>query len=109
MAGTGNTSIRSYNFFATGAIAGAGAVGLYAENLLEFVDLDDGTPFTPHSIMIVNDGAADINFRFAADPGGGASHGAVKTTEPLQLDFKRSRRLYLSGTVAGSGYRVWAW
>jgi len=105
MAGPGNTSIRSYNCFVDGAIAGAGT---YAENQHDFIDLDDGTPFLSHSILIVNDGAADINFRFAPDTGGGVSHGLVATNEQLQLDFKRSRRIYLSGTAANA-FRLWAW
>jgi hypothetical protein len=109
MAGTKETSIRSYNFYTSGALAGAGATGTYAENQIEFVDVDDQTPFLSHSILIVNDGAAAIDFRFSADLGGGASHGQVGASEQLQLDFKRARRIYLSGTVAGSSFRLWAW
>jgi len=109
MAGTQETSIRSYNFFVAGPITGAGVTGLYAENVHEFVDVDDGTPFQSHSIIIANDGAADIAFRFTADPGGGGPHGVVKPTEQLPLEFNRGRRIYLSGTVAGSAFRLWAW
>jgi len=109
VSGTKETSIRSYNFFKEGVIVGAAATGTYGENLIEFIDVDDSTQFLSHSIIISNEGAADILFRFSADPGGGAPHGIVRASETLQLDFKRERRIYLSGLVAGSGYRVWAW
>ena len=109
MAGTGNTSIRSYNFFTTGGLAGAGATALFAENQFEFIDVDDGTPFLSHSVTISNEGAADISFRFTPDPGTGAVHGIVRVDETLQLDYKRARQLFLAGTVAGSLFRIWAW
>jgi len=104
MAGTKNTSIRSYNFFSNLTLASGG----YNANEYEFIDLDDGTPFLSQSILIINDGGSDLNFRFTPDPGGGASHGLVKTTESLQLDFKRATRIYLSGTAA-LAVRLWAW
>jgi hypothetical protein len=105
MAGTGNSSVRSYNYFVNGSIQGTGT---YAENDLAFIDVDDQTPFVSHSILIVNDGATSLSFRFSPDEGGGAAHGIVKTTEQLQLDFKRARRIYLSGTAA-LAFRLWAW
>jgi len=105
MAGTRESSIRSYNFFVDSTIQGGGT---YAENKHEFVDVDDDTPFLSHSITIVNDSVNDISFRFTADPGGGPAHGLVTQNETLQLDFKRARRIYLSGT-AGSEFRLWAW
>lgn len=106
MAGPGNTSIRSYNFFVDSTLQGGGA---YGENLHEFIDVDDLTPFLSHSILIVNDGAAAIDFRFSAPTGAApASHGQVAASEQLQLDFKRARRIYLSGT-AGTAFRIWAW
>ena len=105
MAGTGNTSIRSYNFFFDGTIAGGGA---YAENVLEFIDIDDQTPFVSHTIIFSNDGATDLLFRFTADPGGAAEHGRIQAGETLQMDFKRVRRVYLSG-AAGLTVRFWAW
>lgn len=104
MAGTQNSSIRSYNFFVDSALVAGG----YPTNQHEFIDVDDQTPFLSHSVLIVNDGGAAINFRFSADPGGGAAHGTVEPTETLQLDFKRARRIYLSG-VAATAFRLWAW
>lgn len=109
MAGTGNSSIRSYNYYASGSLTGAGATGTYGENQFDFVDVDDQTPFLSHSIIISNEGGGIISYRFTPDPGGGAAHGTVLVNETLQLDFKRARRIYLSGTVAGSDFRLWAW
>jgi len=97
MAGTGNSSIRSYNFFVETTIQGAGS---YAENVHGFVDDVDGTPFLSHSLFIANDGGTDLSFRFTADPGSGLAHGVVKTGEKIQMDFKRARRVYLSGAPA---------
>lgn len=106
MAGTKETSIRSYNFYVDTTIGGA--TGAYAENVLEFVDIDEGVPFISHTLIFSNDGATDLLFRFAADPGGGGPHGRVRAGETLQMDFKRVRRVYLSG-APGLPYRFWSW
>lgn len=105
MAGTGQTSVRSYNFFSDTTIQGGGT---YAENVLEFVDVDDQTPFRSHTVVFSNDGATDLSFRFTADPGGGAAHGRVRAGETLQMDFRREQRVYLSGAAA-LAFRFWAW
>lgn len=105
MAGTGNTSIRSYNFFTETTIAGGGT---YAENQFDFIDVDDGTPFLSNSMVFANDGATDLSFRITPDPGGGDPHGVIKAGETLQMDFKRARRVFLAGT-AGLAFRFWAW
>ena len=106
MAGTKETSIRSYNFYVDTTLAGT---GLYAENVLELVDVDDQTPFLAHTILFSNDGATDMLFRFSADPtGSAAAHGRVRAGETLQMDFKRVRRVYLQG-AAGLAFRFWAW
>ena len=105
MAGTGATSIRSYNYYFDGVILGT---GIYAENLHDFIDVDDGTHFRSHSIVFSNDGAADFTFRYTPDPGGGAPHGRVRAGETLQMDFRREMRVYIAG-VPGIALRVWAW
>lgn len=105
MAGTKETSIRSYNFFTDSTLAGGGA---YAENQFDFVDVDDGTLFLSHSMIFSNDGATDLEFRFTADPGGGSAHGRVRAGETLQMDFRRVRRIYFAGT-AGLAFRFWSW
>ena len=174
MSGTNETSVRSYTFFVDGTIGGTGS---YADNQLDFVDADDGTPFVSHSVVFANDGATDLLFRFSeesvllthgpklsptkfieretvtggtsgatgvikringrnltvvsvtgtfqngetitgnlsgaaanlsAAPVGPIPHGRVAAGETLQLDFRRARRVFLSGNV-GLAYRVWAW
>lgn len=105
MAGTGNTSIRSYNFFVDGVIGGAGT---YADNAHNFIDVDDSTPFLSNSMIFSNDGVSDLSFRFTPDPGAGPAHGVVEAGETLQMDFKRSRRIFFSGAV-GLAFRFWAW
>lgn len=105
MAGTRETSVRSYNFFVDSTLQGGGT---YAENQHEFIDVDSQTPFLSHSVLIVNDSGNDITFRFSADPGGGGPHGLIEANETLQLDFKRAKRIFLAGT-AGSAFRLWAW
>lgn len=107
MAGTGETSIRSYNFFQDDVIAGT---GLYTDagNILTFVDQDTVKPFTSHSVMLANDAASDIFFRVAPDIGGSPDHGRVKAGEVLVQDFRRLKSIYLKGT-AGAAYRFWAW
>ena len=104
MAGTGNSSVRSYTFFdATALVAGG-----FNANPREFVDADDGTQFLSNVIMIANDGATDLEYRFSEDPGTGAPHGVVLSGEILTLEHKRERRIFLSG-LAALAVRVWAW
>ena len=107
MAGTGSTSIRSYNFFQSSTIGGT---GLYTDavNALPFVDDDSGVIFTSHTIQLINDSANSIFFRVAPDPGAGPDHGEVKPGEALTQDFRRLKQLFVRGT-AGDAYRFWAW
>jgi hypothetical protein len=106
VAGTRETSIRSYNFYADGTIGGAS--GVYAENILEFIDVDDQTPFRSHTVLFSNDGATDLEFRFTAAEPGASPHGRVRAGETLQMDFRREQRVYLQG-APGLAYRFWAW
>jgi hypothetical protein len=101
MAGTKNTSIRSYNFFRDSVVA---APGTYAANgPYEFVD-PDGTPFLSQTIQVINDTAAFLFFSFD----GVNDHGKLLSNEPLTQDFRRVRKIWIRGT-AGSAYRLWAW
>ena len=107
MSGTGDTSVRSYNFFKSSTIAGAGAY-TDAGNILPFVDDDSGIIFTSHTIQLINDAGSSIFFRVAADTGGLPDHGEVKAGEALTQDFRRLKEIYLKGTP-GAAYRFWAW
>lgn len=104
MAGTGNTSVRSYNFYAEGTIQAGG----YAANEHVFNDIDSGVNFTSKVVQIINDGAAAIDFRWSPDPGTGAKHGSVAANEPLTQDFRREKRIYLTGTP-GTAFRLFAY
>jgi len=102
MAGTGTTSIRSYNFFIEPVVAN---VTFATSPDVTFVDTLSGTNFISQSIMFSNDGAADIQFSFD----GTNLHGRVKGGEALQQDFRRAKRIYLKTTGAPVAIRFWAW
>lgn len=101
MAGTKNTSIRSYNFFYDGAIQGAGS---YAENFHTFVDAGDGTNFRSQTIMLLNDSAGDIWFSLD----GVNDHGRVLTGEKFTQDFRREKQIWFRGAPAAA-FRFWAY
>ena len=101
MAGTGNTSIRSYNFFLDGTIA---ASGLYTDNFHAFVDTGSGVIFQSQTIMLLNDSANDIWFSFD----GVNDHGRVVTSEKFTQDFRRERQIWFRGTGADT-FRFWAY
>lgn len=102
MPGTGDTSIRTYNFNLDDVLAGAGG---YADNgPFEFIDDIDSIPFLCMTIQLANDGAADMYFSFD----GTNDHGRVLAGETLTQPFRRARRIWLRGT-AGNAYRFWAW
>lgn len=104
MAGTGRTSVRSYNLYAEGTTVMGGT---YAQGEVDFLDSVDGTPFRSHGVMIANDNAAlgaDILFSFD----GVTLHGRAKPQEKIAFDFRVETKIYLKSTAA-SAYRLWAW
>lgn len=104
MAGTGHTSVRTYNVYQEGTTV---AGGTYAQGEIDFIDMVDATPFRSQGIIIVNDNAllgADILFSFD----GTNLHGKVKPQEIITFDYRRETKIYLK-SVAASGYRVWVW
>lgn len=102
MAGTGNTSVRSYNFYLDTTVQGAGT---YAENgPHNFIDASDGTLFTSHTLMFSND--SGNAFYFSLD--GVNDHGRLAANEKLTQDFRRAKRIWFRGT-AGSAFRFWAY
>lgn len=106
MAGPGNTSIRSYNYFFDGTIT---PTTYDPAAPLEFIDNntdpDLQTPFVSHSIMVSNDGGGDLFFSFD----GVNDHGRVALNEALQQDFRRVRRIWLRAATAPVPARLWAW
>ena len=103
MPGTGNTSIKSYNFFLDSSIQGAGG---YAENgPHDFVDTKLGIIFTSQTLIFSSDSTvAQMWFSFD----GVNDHGMIDKGETLQMDFRRSRRIWFRGTP-GVPFRFWAY
>lgn len=102
MAGTGNTSIKSYDFYHEGTIVG----NTFAQNVLTFIDTTSVVNFLSTGIIVVNDGAGNMLLSFD----GSTTHGLVKPGEVLTFDWRKKKRIFLNG-VGGStpDYRVWAW
>lgn len=105
MAGTRETSVRSYDLYTEGSTPNTNN---FADALIDFVSQDAyATPFLSQGIIITNDntsGGANIQFSF----NGTTVHGTVKPTEIITFDFRRERKIYLRSTSA-SAFRLWAW
>lgn len=78
MAGTGETSVRSYNFHLDSTLQGGGG---YADNQYPFVDDDSGLPFTSKVVEIANDSANPMTFRFGP-PYTILAHGGITGPRP---------------------------
>ena len=102
MAGTGETSIKSYSFFIDGTIQGAGTYAVNGPH--DFTDIVTGTIFTSKTIQVLNDSTHDIWFSFD----GVNDHGRVLTTEKFTQDFRREKRIWFRGT-ATDPFRFWAY
>ena len=101
MAGTGNTSVRSYTLYSTAAVT-ADFIGTE----ILFVDDMDNTPFLSTGIMFINDGTGDYEFSFD----GKSVHGRVNANDVLTFDFMKHRKVYLRGIAAAiPTFRMWAW
>lgn len=101
MAGTGKTSVRSYNFFLDTTIQ---APGTYAANEHEFLDTASSMNFVSQALLFANDSANPVYFSFD----GTNDHGRIKAGETLQMDFRKERKIWFRGT-AGDAIRFWAW
>lgn len=104
MAGTGDTSVRSYRFYARNNPA---LTLDFADCKLEFVDKGDGkTVFVSQGVIISNDsGANEIQFSFD----GVNVEGDLLPNESMNFFSLRRKTIYLRGTAGGEAYRVWAW
>ncbi len=102
MAGTGETSIKSYNFFLDTTVQ---AAGTYAANEHDFVDDPSGVIFTSHTIQILNDSLTDDMF-FSFD--GVTDHGHVLIAEKFTQDFRRAKKIWFRGTT-GESFRFHAY
>jgi hypothetical protein len=105
MTGTGDTSVRSYQFFVYRTSGTELLAGTYATNgEFKFLDADSGINFTSHSIMISNDDSEDLFFSFD----GANDHGVVKGGEALQQDWRRVKSIWFR-TDKDMEMRFWAW
>ena len=102
MAGTGNSSIRSY----TMSEATTAAAGAFVE--FPFIDENDSTPFISTGILIANDGAGGLEFSF--DPNGVRLDGEVFANEQISFDFRKVRTIWVRGKGAATpAFRLWIW
>ena len=103
MPGTGDTSVRSYNFFLDTTLAGGGT---YGENEHDLVDAGSSPQliFTSKTLQWGNDAANDIFFSFD----GVNDHGRLIAGEKLTQDFRRVKKIWFRGT-GGDAFRFWAW
>lgn len=104
MAGTRDTSIRSYHLYMEGLTPNT---GVFTDAEIDFVDMIDQTPFLSQGLIIANDNAAagaDILFSFD----GTTVHGRAKAGDIITFDFRRERVIYLKSSAA-SAFRFWAW
>jgi hypothetical protein len=99
MPGTGDTSVRSYDFYTAGT---AGAAFVFEE----FVDPTVPSAFISTGIIVVNDGAGDMQISFD----GTTIHGLIKASEVITFDWRRKKGIYIRG-IGGStpDWRLWAW
>jgi hypothetical protein len=105
MTGTGDTSVRSYNFFLFRTTGTELLAGTYATNgEFKFIDDPSGINFTSHSIMISNDDSEDIFFSFD----GVNDHGVVLSGEALQQDWRRAKTIWFRSDKDVE-MRFWAW
>lgn len=100
MAGTRETSVRSYDLFRDGT-----TTANFHDTEIQFVDDSNGTPFLSTGIIIVNDGAGNMEFSFD----GIRVDGLVEPGEVLTFDFRKKRRAFLRGAGATPDFRFWAW
>ena len=107
MAGTYNTSVRSYNLYMEGTTPSSNH---FADAEIPFVSQDvtvENVPFLSQGIILTNDnttGGANIQFSFD----GTTLHGTVMPTEVITFDFRHETQIYLRFSAA-SPFRFWAW
>jgi hypothetical protein len=106
MAGTRNTSIKSYDFYRDSTLGASAVTTTFIDVRHEFVDDLDGGAFLSYAVMVANDHATSDIF-FSWD--GVNVHGRVTPGTNASFENKRKRKIYLRGAAGGEGYRLWAW
>lgn len=104
MAGTGDTSVRSYRFYTRSSPV---LTVNFADCRLDFIDKDDGkTNFVSQGIIVSNDDlASEIQFSFD----GITVEGDLLAQESMNFFTDRRKVIFLRGTLGGEPYRLWAW
>lgn len=101
MAGTRNTSVRSYDLYRSGTLTAN-----FADTQIDFLDDEDSTPFLSTGMIFISDGTGDMEFSYD----GVRVDGLVAEAEQITFDFKKKSRVYLRGAAAATpDYRFWAW
>lgn len=107
MAGTHDSSVRSYRFYARNPGGGPALTTNFADCKLVFIDKGDGkTNFISQGVIIANDHAAnEISYSFD----GVTVDGDLMPMESMNFFSMRHKVVYLRGEVGGEPYRVSAW
>jgi hypothetical protein len=106
MAGTGDSSIRSYRYYVRDT-SGPALTTDFKDCVLVFIDRGDGkTNFTSTGIIISNDSSTD-EIAYSFD--GLTVDGELKAQEVMNFFQRRAKAVYLRGTAGGEPYRVTAW
>jgi len=102
MAGTRNTSVRSYDLYVESTVVD----NTFASTQIDFIDMTDSTPFLSQGIIIANDDLANyIEFSFD----GTTVAGKALAGNIITFDFRRARKIYLRSAAGGEAFRVFAW
>ena len=104
MAGTHDTSVRSYRFYTRNTPA---LTVNFSDCKLVFVDKEDGrTNFVSQGIIISNDSpGTEIQFSFDGVP----VEGDLLPMETMNCFALRRKIIYLRGSAGAEDYRLWAW
>jgi hypothetical protein len=109
MAGTHDTSVRSYRYYTRTTPAGAGPALTtdFKDCKLVFIDKEDGkTNFISQGIIISNDSLGnEIQFSFD----GITVEGDLMAQETMNFFSLRRKVIYLKGQAGAEPYRLWAW
>ena len=105
MAGTSNTSIKSYDFYRDSTLGATALTTNFSAVAYTFADDISGAEFLSFAVMLANDGGSDIFFSWD----GINVHGRVSPGTNVSFEHKRKRKIFLRGAVGGETYRLWAW
>lgn len=107
MAGTHDSSVRSYRYYARNPNNGPALTTDFKDCKLVFIDKEDGkTNFISQGVIISNDDlAAEISYSWDGVTVGGD----LLPQESMNFFSMRRKVVYLRGAGGGEPYRVTAW